>query len=70
MSRAPLDKLEKYRAGRGWTVPRYSSYGSDFNYDFQATVDRISVSCTGFTDSAATDLALCWLPEDIVGAFA
>lgn len=30
----------------------------------------ISVSCTGFTDSAATDLALCWLPEDIVGAFA
>jgi uncharacterized protein len=30
----------------------------------------ISVSCTGFTDSVATDLALCWLPEDIVGAFA
>jgi uncharacterized protein len=30
----------------------------------------ISVSRTGFTDSAATDLALCWLPEDIVGAFA
>lgn len=30
----------------------------------------IGVSCTGFTDSAATDLALCWLPEDIVGAFA
>jgi hypothetical protein len=30
----------------------------------------ISVSCTGFTDSAATALALCWLPEDIVGAFA
>jgi hypothetical protein len=26
----------------------------------------ISVSCTGFTDSAATDLALCWLTEDIV----
>jgi hypothetical protein len=32
--------------------------------------DLIGVSCTGFTDSAATDLALCWLPEDIVGAFA
>jgi predicted dithiol-disulfide oxidoreductase (DUF899 family) len=39
VSRAPLDKLEKYRAVRGWTVPWYSSYGSDFNYDFQATVD-------------------------------
>jgi uncharacterized protein len=30
----------------------------------------IGVSCAGFTDSAATDLALCWLPEDVVGAFA
>jgi predicted dithiol-disulfide oxidoreductase (DUF899 family) len=39
VSRAPLDKLEKYRTERGWTVPWYSSYGSDFNYDFQATVD-------------------------------
>jgi predicted dithiol-disulfide oxidoreductase (DUF899 family) len=39
VSRAPLDKLEKYRAAKGWTVPWYSSYGSDFNYDFQATVD-------------------------------
>jgi predicted dithiol-disulfide oxidoreductase (DUF899 family) len=40
VSRAPLDKLEKYRAAKGWTVPWYSSFGSDFNYDFQATVDR------------------------------
>ena len=39
VSRAPLDKLEKYRAVRGWTIPWYSSYGSDFNYDFQATLD-------------------------------
>jgi predicted dithiol-disulfide oxidoreductase (DUF899 family) len=40
VSRAPLDKLEKYRAVRGWTIPWYSSYASDFNYDFQATLDR------------------------------
>lgn len=40
VSRAPLAKLEKYGAARGWTVPWYSSYGSDFNYDFQATLDR------------------------------
>jgi predicted dithiol-disulfide oxidoreductase (DUF899 family) len=39
VSRAPQDKLEKYRAARGWTVPWYSAYGTDFNYDFQATVD-------------------------------
>jgi predicted dithiol-disulfide oxidoreductase (DUF899 family) len=40
VSRAPLDKLEKYQAARGWAIPWYSSYGSDFNYDFQATLDR------------------------------
>jgi predicted dithiol-disulfide oxidoreductase (DUF899 family) len=40
VSRAPLAKLEPYRAGRGWTVPWYSSYDSDFNYDFQVTLDE------------------------------
>ncbi len=40
VSRAPLAKLETYRAGRGWTVPWYSSYGSDFNYDFQVSLDE------------------------------
>jgi predicted dithiol-disulfide oxidoreductase (DUF899 family) len=40
VSRAPLDKLEKYQASRGWRVPWFSSFGSEFNYDFQATVDR------------------------------
>ena len=39
VSRAPLDKLEAYRVSRGWTVPWYSSHGSDFNYDFQVTLD-------------------------------
>lgn len=29
----------------------------------------ISVSCTGFTDSAAANLALRWRPEDVVRAF-
>jgi predicted dithiol-disulfide oxidoreductase (DUF899 family) len=39
VSRAPLAKLEAYRISRGWTVPWYSSCGSDFNYDFQVTLD-------------------------------
>jgi predicted dithiol-disulfide oxidoreductase (DUF899 family) len=39
VSRAPLAKLEAYRISRGWTVPWYSSYGSDFNYDFQVSLD-------------------------------
>jgi predicted dithiol-disulfide oxidoreductase (DUF899 family) len=40
VSRAPLAKIEAYRTSRGWTVPWYSSYGSDFNYDFQVTLDE------------------------------
>ncbi len=38
--RAPLDRIEAYVAGPGWAVPCYSSYGSDFNYDFQVTLDE------------------------------
>ncbi|HKW21441.1 MAG TPA: DUF899 domain-containing protein [Ktedonobacterales bacterium] len=37
VSRAPLAKLEEYKTRRDWTVPWFSSYGSDFNYDFDAT---------------------------------
>jgi predicted dithiol-disulfide oxidoreductase (DUF899 family) len=39
VSRAPIDKLEAYKAAHGWTIPWYSSYGSDFNYDFGVTLD-------------------------------
>jgi predicted dithiol-disulfide oxidoreductase (DUF899 family) len=40
VSRAPLAKIEAYKKRRGWTFPWYSSHGSDFNYDFQATLDE------------------------------
>jgi predicted dithiol-disulfide oxidoreductase (DUF899 family) len=40
VSRAPLAKIEEYRASKGWTFPWYSSYGSDFNYDFHVTLDE------------------------------
>jgi predicted dithiol-disulfide oxidoreductase (DUF899 family) len=39
IARAPLAKLEAYRAKRGWTIPLYSSYGQDFNYDFNVSLD-------------------------------
>jgi predicted dithiol-disulfide oxidoreductase (DUF899 family) len=39
VSRAPLAKLEDYKRRRGWTFPWYSSYGSEFNYDFGVTLD-------------------------------
>ena len=40
VARAPFEKLARYRAERGWTVPFYSSHGSDFNYDFHVTLDE------------------------------
>jgi predicted dithiol-disulfide oxidoreductase (DUF899 family) len=39
VSRAPSEKLESYKAERGWFVDWYSSHGSDFNYDFNVTID-------------------------------
>lgn len=46
VSRAPLDKIERYKAERGWTFPWYSSHGSDFNQDFGATYDESRGSTT------------------------
>ncbi|GCB50294.1 DUF899 domain-containing protein [Streptomyces sp. NL15-2K] len=52
VSRAPYTKILPFKARMGWTVPWYSSYGSDFNQDFEVTlehegelVERPGVSC-------------------------
>ena len=39
-SRAPYEKLAAWREHQGWTVPRYSSYGSQFNNDFNVSDDK------------------------------
>lgn len=40
ISRAPLEKLLAYKKRMGWDLPWVSSFGSDFNYDFNATNDE------------------------------
>jgi predicted dithiol-disulfide oxidoreductase (DUF899 family) len=40
ISRAPLDKIEPFRRRMGWSFPWLSSFGTDFNYDFQVTLDE------------------------------
>jgi predicted dithiol-disulfide oxidoreductase (DUF899 family) len=40
VSRAPLAKLEAYKSQKGWRVPWFSSFGSDFNYDFHVSFDE------------------------------
>jgi predicted dithiol-disulfide oxidoreductase (DUF899 family) len=37
-SRAPLEKLQAYKRRMGWTFPWASSRGSDFNFDFFASL--------------------------------
>ncbi|KFY15691.1 hypothetical protein V491_05596, partial [Pseudogymnoascus sp. VKM F-3775] len=39
VSRAPYSVIEPFKKRMGWTIPWYSSFDSDFNYDFHATND-------------------------------
>jgi predicted dithiol-disulfide oxidoreductase (DUF899 family) len=40
VSRAPLPKLQAYKQRMGWSFPWASSFGSDFNFDFQAALTQ------------------------------
>ncbi len=39
VSRAPLPNIKRYQQRMGWTVPWFSSAGSDFNVDFGLSTD-------------------------------
>jgi predicted dithiol-disulfide oxidoreductase (DUF899 family) len=39
VSRAPIARIEPFKARMGWTIPWFSSHPSDFNYDFHASLD-------------------------------
>ncbi|MEV6763121.1 DUF899 domain-containing protein [Streptomyces sp. NPDC051105] len=52
VSRAPFTRILPFKARMGWTLPWYSSYHSDFNREFGATllvddepVERPGISC-------------------------
>jgi predicted dithiol-disulfide oxidoreductase (DUF899 family) len=40
VSRAPLVKIDAYKKRMGWSFPWVSSYGSDFNYDFDVSFTK------------------------------
>ncbi|NGP43991.1 DUF899 domain-containing protein [Bacillaceae bacterium SIJ1] len=40
ISRAPFPKLQCYKERMNWEIHWYSSFDSDFNYDFHATLDE------------------------------
>ena len=49
VSQAPLDKLLAYQRRMGWSFPWASSFGSDFNYDFEVTHTEAEWA-SGFVD--------------------
>jgi predicted dithiol-disulfide oxidoreductase (DUF899 family) len=59
VSRAPTVKLEAYEQRMGWTVPWYSSFGSDFNYDFHVSRDE-AVAPVEYNYRALAELGPTW----------
>ncbi|WP_447007430.1 DUF899 domain-containing protein [Saccharothrix isguenensis] len=39
VSRAPVADFAPFKARMGWTIPWYSSFGSDFNYDYEVSTE-------------------------------
>jgi len=62
VSRAPLAKIEPFKASKGWTFPWYSSYGGDFNYDFHVTLDE-SVAPVEYNYRDREELAAAGFPD-------
>ena len=56
VSRAPLAKIERFKERMGWSFPWVSSFGSDFNFDYQASFTPEELQAgTAFYNFASTD---------------
>jgi predicted dithiol-disulfide oxidoreductase (DUF899 family) len=53
VSRAPIEKIERWKRKMGWTFPWYSSYGSRFNFDYGVSFDETVEHATYNYRSAA-----------------
>src|SRR5712692_9660372 len=65
VSRAPFAKIAAHKARSGWSLPWYSSAGSDFNYDFHVTLD-LSITPVQFNYRDEEELAqagLGWMVD-------
>jgi predicted dithiol-disulfide oxidoreductase (DUF899 family) len=65
VSRGPWDTLSRYQERMQWRFPMYSSFGSDFNYDFHATQDEsVAPVEYNYRDKAELEAAgLSWHAE-------
>jgi predicted dithiol-disulfide oxidoreductase (DUF899 family) len=55
-----------YKALRGWTLPWYSSFDSDFNYDFHVTLDE-AVAPREYNYRSAAELDLKYGEDSFKG---
>jgi predicted dithiol-disulfide oxidoreductase (DUF899 family) len=69
VSRAPIEKLERWKRTMGWDFPWYSSFGSRFNFDFGVSFDETVTSPTYNYRSAAEwrTRGLAELPSELHG---
>src|SRR6202163_3039006 len=59
VSRAPLAKLEAYKSEKGWNIHWFSSFGTDFNYDFHVTLDpKVAPAEYNYRNKAETEAAV------------
>ncbi len=66
IARAPFAKLDAYRRQRGWERTLFSSFGSDFNYDFHVTLDA-KVRPLEYNYRTPEELRAAGRPHDLDG---
>jgi predicted dithiol-disulfide oxidoreductase (DUF899 family) len=58
ISRAPFNKLQAYKELKNWRIDWFSSFGSDFNYDYYVTLDpKIAPAEYNYRNKAETEAA-------------
>lgn len=64
VSRAPLEKLLSFQRRMQWSFPWVSSFGNDFNYDFQVTFtpEQIEQGTTNYNYDPSTPFPLVEAP--------
>ena len=64
VSRAPLPKLQAYKQRMGWTFPWASSFGGDFNFDFNVWIteeqQREGAEYNYSVERPVSDVFRCW----------
>jgi predicted dithiol-disulfide oxidoreductase (DUF899 family) len=70
VSRAPLAKVQAYKQRMGWSFPWASSFGGDFNYDFQAgiTEEQQQSGVSEYNFRSQDERAALVVDKDSIGA--